>query len=159
MTAGFPPSTMTSTPPRSQCWRRPCRFAQGLHDSQDPRMVPALGMPSPVRRGRLPRPRRPPPPAARGAALGLRRQHVAQHRQCRTTRKRRPTSSRRGPTTIGRHSNSWTCWSRQTGAGRGAHAIQDLKTSARSTHRPSSPVQESKSHSPKPLTATTWNYP
>ncbi len=31
-----------------------------LHDSQDPRMVPALGIPSPVRRGRLPLPRRRP---------------------------------------------------------------------------------------------------
>jgi hypothetical protein len=41
-----------------------CHFdtiiVQGLHDSQDRRMVPALGKPSPIRRGSLPRPRRRP---------------------------------------------------------------------------------------------------
>ena len=83
-----------------------------------------------------------PPPAARGAALGLRRQRVPQHRQCRTTRKGQ-NSSRRGPATARRQRRQLWSWRRcHPRAGRRAYAIQDFKTSARSSHRPSSPRQE-----------------
>ncbi len=37
---------------RGDCWQG----VQGLHDLQDPKMIPELGMPSPVRSCRLPRP-------------------------------------------------------------------------------------------------------
>jgi hypothetical protein len=64
-------TTRPSPLPHLQCWRRPltrCSRFTTLHDSQDPRLAPALRMPSPVRRGSLPRPRC--RPRRRGSGAG-----------------------------------------------------------------------------------------
>jgi hypothetical protein len=136
-TAGFPPSAMTSTVPPRNAGGDHRRGVQGLHDQQDPRMVPALG-PSPFFFAAAT------PGSAwggAGAATPNRRAKAPVMSDNVTTRKGQ-TSSR--PPTIRRQPWRWRTWvAVETGLRSRAHAIQDFKTSARSSqaHLPRSPVQ------------------
>ena len=114
------------------------------HTASQPAITcPSLSPPRQLLAPQLPPAPRPPPPPL-GAARG--RQTVAPRRLwtgCRTARKV-GTSSR--PTTIGRRQSwSWKPWVPVEAGVRGAHAIQDFKTSACSSqapHLPSSPSPE-----------------
>ena len=138
---GFPPSAKISTPPRWQCGRRPLTRRSRFTWLAKPKDGSGAG-------DALARPTRPPPPAPRrrgerrwgcdaSASPGTdsvgRRGCIRPH--C------RPNAGE-GGATIRRHRQPWT-WRRcHPGPGRWAHAIQAFKTSARSSHRPSSPRQE-----------------